>query len=151
MNAAVTTTLVEEAAAGPPPWHTLGRDEVLGRQHVDGRSGLTSAEADSRREVHGPNVLAATATEPGWRAFARQYADPMQLVLLVAGIGSVYPIKQLGTGLVVLGLTLVNAVIGLHQEGKAASAVAALERMMVIRARVRRDGVIGDPGADDHR
>ena len=70
----------------------------------------------------------------------RQYRDPMQIVLLVAGIGSLYPLKELGTGLVLLFLTLFNAVLGLRQEGKAAEAVAALQKMMIIKARVRRDG-----------
>ena len=44
--------------------------------------------------------------------------------VLIAGIGSLYPIKQYGTGVVILGLTLLNAVIGLRQEGKAAAAVS---------------------------
>ena len=33
-----------------------------------------------------------------------------------------------------------NAVLGLRQEGKAAAAVAALQRMMIVKARVFRDG-----------
>ena len=77
----------------------------------------------------------------------RQYRDPMQIVLLVAGIGSLYPLKELGTGLVLLFLTLFNAVLGLRQEGKAAAAVAALQKMMIVKARVRRDGeLVADPG-----
>ena len=71
----------------------------------------------------------------------------MQIVLLVAGIGSLYPLKELGTGLVLLFLTLFNAVLGLRQEGKAAEAVAALQKMMIVKARVRRDGeLVADPG-----
>jgi len=41
----------------------------------------------------------------------------MQIVLLAAGIGSPYPLKQLGTGLLLILLTLFNAVMGLQQEG----------------------------------
>src|SRR5690348_17867195 len=37
-------------------------------------------------------------------------------------------------------LTLFNAVLGLQQEGKAAAAVAALQKMMIIKAKARRDG-----------
>src|SRR5271166_3389422 len=73
---------------------------------------------------------------PRWHAFVRQYRDPMQLVLLAAGIGSLYPLKQLGTGLLLILLTLFNAVMGLQQEGKAAAAVAALQKMVIIKARV---------------
>ena len=39
-----------------------------------------------------------------------------------------------------LGLTVLNAVMGLHQEGKAAESVAALRQMLIMTASVRRDG-----------
>lgn len=45
----------------------------------------------------------------------------MQLVLLAAGLGSLSPLKQLGTGSLLILLRLFNAVTGLHQEGKAAA------------------------------
>jgi P-type Ca2+ transporter type 2C len=81
---------------------------------------------------------------PRWHAFFRQYRDPMQLVLLAAGIGSLYPLKQLGTGVLLILLTLFNAVEGLHQEGKATAAVSALQKMVIITARVRRDGQLAE-------
>ena len=121
-------------------WHTLAPDDAVERLDVDPGSGLSVAEASSRLASVGPNKFAEAAVEPRWRAFVRQYRDPMQIVLLVAGIGSLYPLKELGTGLVLLFLTLFNAVLGLRQEGKAAEAVAALQKMMIIKARVRRDG-----------
>ena len=80
--------------------------------------------------------------------FARQYADPMQVVLLVAGVGSLYPLKELGTGILLLLLTVFNAVLGLRQEGKAAAAVAALQQMMIVRAKVRRDGQLTEIPAE---
>jgi Ca2+-transporting ATPase len=79
---------------------------------------------------------------PRWHAFFRQYRDPMQIVLVAAGTGSLYPLKQLGTGILLILLTLFNAVEGLHQEGKATAAVSALQKMVIIKARVRRDGQV---------
>ncbi len=64
----------------------------------------------------------------------------MQIVLLAAGVLSLFPIRQLGTGILLILLTLGNAVLGLHQEGKAEKAVSALQEMMIVTARVRRDG-----------
>jgi len=121
-------------------WYSLPPAEVTGRLGVEPESGLTGTEAASRLASVGPNKFAEAAVEPRWRAFVRQYRDPMQIVLLVAGIGSLYPLKELGTGLVLLFLTLFNAVLGLRQEGKAAEAVEALQKMMIIKARVHRDG-----------
>ena len=48
----------------------------------------------------------------------------------------------------ILALTLLNAVLGLNQEGKAAAAVAALAKMMIIKARVRRDGKLAQLPAE---
>jgi len=121
-------------------WHALEPDEVTRRLGVDAERGLPGAEASSRLTSVGPNRFTVTAVEPRWHAFVRQYRDPMQIVLLVAGIGSLYPLKELGTGLVLIFLTLFNAVLGLRQEGKAAEAVAALQKMMIVKARVLRDG-----------
>ncbi|HEY6313798.1 MAG TPA: HAD-IC family P-type ATPase [Streptosporangiaceae bacterium] len=134
----------EPPAAGELVWHTLGADQVLHSEGVDAQRGLSSAEAAARAEKFGPNTFAAGQAESRWHAFARQYADPMQLVLLAAGIGSLYPLKQLGTGLLLILLTLFNAVEGLQQEGKAASAVAALQKMVIIKAKVRRDGQLAE-------
>ena len=47
-----------------------------------------------------------------------------------------------------LFLTLFNAVLGLQQEGKAAAAVAALQKMMIVKARVRRDGQLAQIPAE---
>jgi len=137
---------VSDAAAVTPgesssvAWHALEPEEAAARLGVAGASGLSGAEAASRLESFGPNKFSEVAVEPRWHAFIRQYRDPMQIVLLVAGIGSLYPLKELGTGLMLIFLTLFNAVLGLRQEGKAAEAVAALQKMMIVTARVRRDG-----------
>jgi Ca2+-transporting ATPase len=141
----VTTTEAPTATDGladsrSVAWHTLSPADAGGRLGVEPGTGLSAAEASSRLASVGPNKFAEVAVEPRWHAFVRQYRDPMQIVLLVAGIGSLYPLKELGTGLVLLFLTLFNAVLGLRQEGKAAEAVAALQKMMIIKARVRRDG-----------
>src|SRR4051795_5134555 len=149
MTSPGTATLPADDLADGTAWHTLTPAELFSQQGLDERTGLTASEAVSRRERYGPNRLAAGAKEAGWHAFLRQYADPMQIVLLVAGILSLYPVKQYGTALVILFLTLVNAVIGLHQEGKAAAAVAALQKMMFIKAKIRRDGAMQEVAAEE--
>ena len=121
-------------------FHTLSISETLAAEEVDDRRGLSTIQAEERLRTFGANRFVEAAREPRWRAFLRQYADVMQIVLLVAGLGSLWPLKQWATGIVLIGLTLFNAVLGLQQEGKAAAAVAALQKMMIIKAKVRRDG-----------
>jgi Ca2+-transporting ATPase len=127
-------------ASDAPAWHALSPDEATAAMGVDVATGLSGSEVATRTGRFGANEFTAAKREPRWRAFERQYQDPMQVVLLVAGIGSLYPVKQFGTGIVLIGLTVFNAMLGLQQEGKAAEAVAALQEMMIVQARVRRDG-----------
>ena len=123
--------------------------EVLEAAGVTEQKGLGSAEVAERAERFGPNKFTEAKAEPPWRAFLRQYGDLMQIVLLVAGILSLYPLKELGTGLLLILLTLFNAVLGLRQEGRAAAAVAALQKMMIIKAKVRRDGRLTEVPAEE--
>jgi P-type Ca2+ transporter type 2C len=121
-------------------WHGLDPAAALERLGVSAEQGLTGAEADARRARYGPNKFAEAAREPRWQAFVRQYKDPMQIVLLAAGILSLFIPNQVATGVVLIALTLLNAGMGLSQEGKASASVAALQKMMVVKAKVRRDG-----------
>src|SRR5262245_17256398 len=121
-------------------WHGLTPDEVCARLDVEPGAGLSASEVERRRAESGPNRLAEPETEPGWHAFLRQYRDLMQLVLVGAAIVSMVALQEFGTGVAILGLTVLNAVLGLNQEGKAAESVAALQKMLIIKAHVRRAG-----------
>src|SRR4051794_16270632 len=129
-----------------PTWHVLSREGAVHELHVEPEQGLTSAEAAERLVRYGPNRFAEGKAEPRWHAFLRQYQDPMQIVLLAAGVISIYPVKQPGTGIMILLLTLLNAVLGLNQEGKAAAAVAAPAKMMIGIGRASGRGRGGETG-----
>jgi hypothetical protein len=64
----------------------------------------------------------------------------LQLVLLGAAVVSVVAIQDFHTAIVILAVVLLNAILGLNQEGKAAESVAALQKMLVIKAHARRGG-----------
>ena len=63
----------------------------------------------------------------------------MQIILIGAAVVSLL-VKEWSTAVLLLLLTVLNAVVGLRQEGKAESAMNALKSMMKVTARVRRDG-----------
>ncbi len=130
-------------------WHALGTADALARAGVDVDRGLTGSEAASRLASTGPNAFAAAPGAPLIVRFLRQYADAMQLVLFGAGVVSIVAIGAWTTGLLLFALTLLNALLGLSQEGKAAAAVAALQGLMIPTTRVRRDGELSAlPAAD---
>jgi Ca2+-transporting ATPase len=133
-------TSAGSGAGSAPVWHALTPADALERQGVTVEAGLTTAEAEARRAKVGPNRFAEAAREPRWQAFLRQYRDPMQIVLLAAGVLSMFIPGQVPTGVVLIALTLLNAAMGLNQEGKASASVAALQKMMVVTAKARRDG-----------
>ena len=106
----MATTVTEPQSTD---FHELSVEDACAQLDVDPARGLSAAEVVGRRQQYGPNKLAEEAKEPAWKAFARQYRDLMQLVLLGAAIVSIIALQELGTGLVVIGLTILNAVMGL--------------------------------------
>src|SRR5215831_20707283 len=103
-----STTTEPDATASGPVWHTLSVSDALQHEEVDPAKGLSAAEAEARLQKFGPNAFAAAEKEPGWRAFLRQFRDPMQIVLLVAGAVSGIAIQQWATAVVLIGLALLN-------------------------------------------
>jgi Ca2+-transporting ATPase len=135
MNEATTT-----AVAGRKTWHAMDAAAVASDLGVVPERGLGAAEAAERLLTQGPNKLAGAKKESGFHAFLRQYEDFMQIILLGAAVVNAIVTDDTGTTVLLAGLTVFNAVIGLRQEAKAEESVAALAEMMKTIARVRRDG-----------
>ena len=123
-----------------PGWHASEASAVALKLGVEPEQGLTVEEARSRLGSHGPNRLAGGEKESGFQAFVRQYRDFMQIILLAAAAINLVVTGDVGTSVVLAGLTVFNAVIGLRQEAKAEESVKALAQMMKTIARVRRGG-----------
>jgi P-type Ca2+ transporter type 2C len=121
-------------------WHEVAASVVAGELGVEPEHGLSAQEARGRLASHGPNRLAGAKRESGFQAFVRQYRDFMQIILLAAAVISLVVTGDVATSVVLAGLTVFNAVIGLRQEAKAEESVKALARMLKTIARVRRDG-----------
>src|SRR5512132_1407266 len=130
-------------------WYSLDVGDVTRELAVDPGRGLSADEARSRLGTTGPNRLTAAKKESGFQAFVRQYQDFMQIVLLVAAAINQLVTGDTATTVVLAGLTVFNAIIGLRQEAKAEESVKALAQMMKTVARVRRDGEVIEIDASD--
>ena len=128
-------------------WYALSPDDVAQKLGVDPASGISAAKAAELLKTNGPNALPAEKPPPGWRLFLAQYKSYMQIILVGAAIASIV-IGQIATGVAVLLITALNALGGLRQQGKAESAMNALQSMLKTTARVRRDGSEVKVGAD---
>jgi Ca2+-transporting ATPase len=136
---AVRADATGQPATAGRNWYARSTDEVTTALGVDPAVGLTAARAAELLAAHGPNALPEEKPEPGWRRFLDQYRTYMQIILIVAAVVSLL-VKEWSTAALLLALTVLNAVIGVRQEGKAESAMNALKSMMKATARVRRDG-----------
>jgi Ca2+-transporting ATPase len=128
-------------------WYARSPDEVAAGLGVEPATGLSGARAAELLAANGPNALPEEKPKPGWRRFLEQYRSYMQIILIAAAVVSLI-IKEWSTGVLLILLTVLNAVIGMRQEGKAESAMNALKSMMKATARVRRDGAEAQIPAD---
>src|SRR6201986_4046078 len=128
-----------EAAAAARNWYARTPEEVAAAAGVDPGVGLSAAQAADLKAKNGPNSLPEEKPKPGWRRFLEEYRSYMQIILVAAAVVSLL-IKEWSTAVLLILLTVLNAVVGMRQEGKAESAMNALKSMMKATARVRRDG-----------
>ncbi|MGZ4458906.1 MAG: cation-translocating P-type ATPase [Nocardioidaceae bacterium] len=129
-------------------WYERTPEAVAEALGVDPAVGLSAARAAERMAANGPNVLPEEEPRPGWLRFLDEYRSYMQIILVGAAVVSLL-IREWGTAVLLLALTVFNAVVGLRQEGKAESAMNALKSMMKATARVRRDGVEDEIPAEE--
>ncbi|MBR2884561.1 MAG: cation-translocating P-type ATPase [Clostridia bacterium] len=121
-------------------------NELLSELNTDGHSGLSSAEALMRKGKYGENKLREKKKKTTMQRFLDQFKDAMILILIAAAIISFVVVcveKNWGElfepALIVL-IVILNAVMGVYQEGKAEKALDALKNMSAPHARVIRDG-----------
>ena len=116
-------------------------------------SGLSAKEAAARLSANGKNQLAKEKKDSLLKRFVMQFADPMTLVLLAAAgisIGvSVYSKEPLTDTIIILFVIIVNAILGVYQEGKAEKAIDALKKLSQSTAKVLRDGAIKTVPTED--
>jgi Ca2+-transporting ATPase len=75
---------------------------------VQADRGLTATEAAGRLRTNGPNRLAEAKKESGFAAFARQYQDVMQIILLGAAVVNALVTDDVGTTVLLAGLTVLT-------------------------------------------
>ena len=139
-----------EAAAAPVQtrWYALDPSAVASSLGVDPEQGLTTTEARARLSRNGPNALPVETPPSTLRRLVGQYTSYMQIILVAAAVVSLV-IAQWGPAIALFAISLFNAVGGLRQQGKAESAMNALQKMMEATARVRRDGNESEIGSDE--
>jgi len=126
--------------------HSQSQAEVLKQLSVDPGEGLSTAEVSVRRERYGENKLREKKKKTTLQRFLDQFKDVMILILIAAAIVSFVVVcvesnwGELFEPALILLIVILNAVMGVYQEGKAEKALDALKNMSAPHARVIRDG-----------
>ena len=120
------------------PWHAMERDGVLSILRA-GEHGLSSDEAWQRLEEYGPNELPFEKKPGILIKFFNQFNNVLIYILLGSAFFTAFLAEWADTG-VILGVVIINAIIGVIQEGKAEQAMESIRRMLSLKATVRRDG-----------
>jgi magnesium-transporting ATPase (P-type) len=101
--------------------------------------GLTQAEALKRLSEHGPNRLTPPAKRGALMRFLLQFHNVLIYVLLAAAVVTALLAHWVDTA-VIVGVVVINSIIGFIQEGKAEQAMEAIRRMLSPEATVLREG-----------
>ncbi|QYN34105.1 HAD-IC family P-type ATPase [Pseudonocardia sp. DSM 110487] len=128
---------VDEREIGSIGWHASTGEDVLARLSSD-RQGLSADEAGRRLTEYGPNRLTRQQGPSAWAVLARQFASPLIYALLISAVVA-FAFGDLADGAVVLGVVVLNALIGFVQEYRAGRAIQALAQLVSEPATVLRD------------
>ncbi len=119
-------------------YHSLTKEEVLATLQSD-LQGLSTNEANARREKYGPNLLKEGKRKTMIQRFAEQFANVMIIILIVAAVISFF-MGEAADAFIILGVVVINAVLGVLQESRAEKALDALKKMSAPFVRVKRNG-----------
>ena len=128
----------DKPAEKQAPWHNLPVSAVLEELQAD-ENGLSDKEATERLNKYGPNRLPESKSKPAIVRFLLQFHNVLIYVLLAAAVLTASFDHWLDTW-VILGVVLINAVIGFVQEGKAEKALDSIRKMLSLYATVLRNG-----------
>lgn len=108
--------------------------------------GITPEEAKKRLEEFGENKLVEKEKESLIKKFLREICEPMTIVLIIAAVISAVTAIFSGEGFadvfIILTVVIVNAILGVYQESKAESAIAALQEIAAATSKVIRSGSV---------
>ena len=135
MDAAAIAKPMSEVSA----WHAVAADEVLRRLNTDPKKGLDAREVSQRLSKYGPNRLPEGKKQGPFMRFLLQFNNILVYVLLGAGFVKLMVGLWLDSA-IILGVVIINGLLGFLQEGKAEKALDSIRNMLSAEARTVRGG-----------
>jgi magnesium-transporting ATPase (P-type) len=120
-------------------WHAMPADAVVKRLATSAGKGLDTSEAAARLQKYGPNRLPEGKKRGPLKRFLAQFNNILVYVLLAAGFTKLMLNLWIDAA-VILGVVIINALLGFIQEGKAEKALDSIRNMLSPEARTVRGG-----------
>ena len=135
-------------------WQTLKKDETLRSLGTNEKTGLSDEDVKQRQEKYGKNKLQEKKKESLFIKFLKQFNDFMIIILIIASIISAVVAKMQGENdyvdsIIIIGIVVFNALMGVIQEAKAEKSIEALKQMTPQIAKVIRNGKKIEINAED--
>lgn len=120
-------------------WHAQDIEDIIKHFKVDISNGLSVAEALKRLQLHGPNAFGQQKIRSDISILLEQFKS---LPVAMLGVSAAIAIATGGRAdaAVILGVVLINALIGFGTERQAERTIASLGSMAPTHAPVIRDG-----------
>lgn len=119
-------------------WYKRSEEDIL-QETGSSQNGLTAEQAAAKLEEHGPNELREEEKKSFAAKLLDQFKDVLILILIGAAAVSAF-VGEATDAIIILAIVVVNALLGLYQEGKAEKALEALKKMASPEAKVVREG-----------
>ena len=129
-------------------YETKSKNDIIQEYQTDEKEGLTQAEATRRLKRYGENELKHKEAKHWYEMFLEQLNEPLIFILFVAAAISML-LGEWSDTCIILIVIIVNAVVGVVQEGKALKALESLKQLTSPSAIVKREGEIYEIEAKD--
>lgn len=135
-------------------WQTIKKEDVLREFGTNSKNGLTEEEVKKRQNKYGKNRLKDKPKENIFVKFIKQFNDFMIIILIIASIVSAVISTLQGQNdyidsIIIIGIVILNALMGVIQEAKAEKSIEALKKMTPPHAKVVRNGHTKEVLAED--
>lgn len=127
-----------EMPGQPILWHAVPEEQVLVKLQTDLR-GLSPAQVEERQREFGRNTLPERKPPTLVEIILHQFKSPLIYILLIAGAIALAT-GDIKDAVFILAVIVLNATIGTVQEYRAEQSAHALQKMLKVRAKVRRAG-----------
>lgn len=120
-------------------WYRLNKGDVSDKLSTNLERGLLEVEAKSRLEKYGLNELVEEPRKGLISKLIAQFSDFLVVILIIAAFVSIF-VGQTRDATVIFAVVIINAALGIFQEGRAEKSLDALKKMTSPTAKVLREG-----------